>query len=608
MLTGLDPHALNRGLAALGLPPPVALRPLGRPVLNGTYELEFPATARVRSLVMRVVMADPGWGGVGAERAALRVAHLLSELPVPAEYAILDPGLQGPAISVASKLPGLKGTEFLRRGGPASEEAARQVGVVLGALEGCFQGSFGTRATLDGEFLPRRASWREELGALVEGWVAAARGAGTWLGPLADRLHDQVRVDLHALDEVYQWGLVHGDLHPGNLLLSEGPEAGLTLSGVIDWDRACAGDPLLDWALAVQMPVPTLARVIEGYGRDRAEELLYAEARLGVYARARCLMRLAVAGQPALGASDGRPRALALELARERAEEMVVEGAARRRLEAALASAQGPVAAWGRPSGSRILRRRALEILRWSERLGQPGARGLVAALGAVRCAERVEGLPAAEPWLLLGEAALPRVPATTTPLPSEAVDPGPWRASLVARVLAPLRGLTAPGPCLSLGLLALGLDALDALGGAASPSTLRGLETLLQGLLSRERLARAGAEAPPGERLLHAWLGAWALGRLGLSPDQAGELRGALSRQGASAWEALAAAPGEPEALDATALLQDPAAILGSRREPLIPVLLCALAEGVSPPGVQAPPRAVLRALRLLGEAQAAG
>ena len=54
---------------------------------------------------------------------------------------------------------------------------------------------------------------------------------------------------------------LHGDLHPANVVVSDG-----TLSGVIDFGDMCAGDPAVDLAAAwVLLPAGAASRFFDGY-------------------------------------------------------------------------------------------------------------------------------------------------------------------------------------------------------------------------------------------------------------------------------------------------------------------------------------------------------
>ncbi len=66
---------------------------------------------------------------------------------------------------------------------------------------------------------------------------------------------------------------VHGDLHPANVVVSDG-----TLSGIIDFGDLFAGDPAWDLAAAwVLLPAGTAARFFDRYAR--ADEAAIRRAR-----------------------------------------------------------------------------------------------------------------------------------------------------------------------------------------------------------------------------------------------------------------------------------------------------------------------------------------
>ncbi|MYW92467.1 phosphotransferase [Amycolatopsis rubida] len=107
--------------------------------------------------------------------------------------------------------------------------------------------------------------------------IAADRGAHPrectsgfekFLGAVAlDGMEDDVRavwddaVAARARESPPVW--VHGDLHPANVVVSEG-----TLSGIVDFGDLSAGDPAWDLAAAwVVLPAGTAARFFESYAR-----------------------------------------------------------------------------------------------------------------------------------------------------------------------------------------------------------------------------------------------------------------------------------------------------------------------------------------------------
>lgn len=576
MAVPLEALALIRGLAAFGLPAPVDTRPLGRPRVHETWLLRFPPGARLEAAVLRVVAHNPGEDTLATERAALRLAALGGLVPVPREYALLAPRLVGRPAAVRSFIPGVPGTALLE--GAQAPAALAALGEVIGALQDGFQVGFATRATAAGSFVPRRACWAEEVIALALERAALAR-AGADLGPLSAALLRPLLEGAAAMESVTEFALVHGDLHPGNTLF-QADEAGCTLQGVIDWERAGVGDPVAEWATPLLLlPPPALAWVLRGYGVARAAALLDPEVRvrLGLYARLKLLDRLAWAALPVYDAAGARPRAQALELARSLAAPVLAEDGAGRLLEAALRLAEGrpvvPVpAAWGRwPASAAVLARQALIALAGAP---PPDEQETLLAMGAIACALRAARSSGAEAEAAarLGERLLLHPPLQSRAVPSDGpADPAGWRSALRSAALASAE--VAPARCLALPLLALALDAIDLLAGAVPGRCLDALETASRALMRRAEVQRSSSCAPQ-ERLVAAVLGAWALGRLGL---EAPTLAATLAAQRLAALDELSGL-GEPRS---PALAEDfrPS----SAPEALLPVVLLAIQDAPS-------------------------
>ncbi|GFE19238.1 phosphotransferase [Streptomyces glebosus] len=92
---------------------------------------------------------------------------------------------------------------------------------------------------------------------------------------------------------------VHGDLHPANVVVSDG-----TLSGVIDFGDMCAGDPAWDLAAAwVVLPAGGAARFFDVYAR--ADEATIRRARGLAALKSLFLMLMGQNGD--LGLPDGKP-------------------------------------------------------------------------------------------------------------------------------------------------------------------------------------------------------------------------------------------------------------------------------------------------------------
>lgn len=87
---------------------------------------------------------------------------------------------------------------------------------------------------------------------------------------------------------------LHGDLHPANVLVSEG-----TLSGVIDFGEICAGDPATDLAAAwLLLPVDAVSRFFDEYAN--ADEATIRRARGWAVLRGISLMAIGQAWERGL--------------------------------------------------------------------------------------------------------------------------------------------------------------------------------------------------------------------------------------------------------------------------------------------------------------------
>lgn len=520
MLLPIDPVALARALQQHQLPPPIEVVTLGPLRATASFRLRFGAGARVPQLVLRCVMTETGHDPLATERAALRCAGLLFDLPVPGEYTLLPVFALGRRAALCGFIDGRPGDTLLD--GAPGLAVLRAVGEALSALASLPQPGFATRATGEGAFVPRRGTWREEVGASLWASMGRARAAGAELGPLSQAVFEATIEALPALDTAARWALVHGDLHPGNLLF-QGDDPRLV--GLVDWESALVGDPLMDWAWSVEQLAPeSLAGVLLGYGAERAAAELRAPealARLELYTRARSIHRLAYASLRCHDVNQGRPRALLLERARTRCEAAREPGFVARKIEDALAHLSRPVArGLDLPAAWAGLSRRVFERLREGP---EADPAELLRLAGALAAAGRVADGVGFESELVSAELQLaPRAP-DAAPLSAEPIaDRAGWRAGLV--LAAQARRGTSPERSAALLLLALGLDAVDRLGGAVPDAALRGLEGAVRGLRARE-IATAGALGH-AEALAYGLLGLWAAERLSAEPATISALR----------------------------------------------------------------------------------
>ena len=160
-----------------------------------------------------------------------------------------------PALLVTSFLPGTRADLLLPR--LVGEQRAR-LGTALGRLA----------ADLGGMPLLRRGPFLDgdlAIGVFpgpddLPGWVAAHLGAFThWSERQRTGLRRVAGSAQALLDGVTRACLVHSDFNPKNLLVD--PET-LEVTGLVDWEFARMADPLLAWALPLELPVDALAFVI----------------------------------------------------------------------------------------------------------------------------------------------------------------------------------------------------------------------------------------------------------------------------------------------------------------------------------------------------------
>lgn len=425
--------------AHVKLPPPVSVNLVAPIWVHANFRLAFASETGLPDLLLRRVVSSPGHDSLHNELAALQILRRIGGVPIVDNYRILPPGLIAGQAALTSFLPGVAAAGQAE-GGARSELGAsvlREVGRVIRTLSEVPLRTFG----LDGDanvFVQTAETWQAEWQRAVDGAEARARAAGADPGGLVDAAVARIRDRIGALGPVRRFALVHGDLQPRNLLFEvKGDRA--TLSGVVDWENACVGDPLCEWASPLEASGPSLARVVDGYGPDAARALLEPEAiaRLEVYAWTRQLVRLAFVGTEVFRYDGGRRRALLVEHARQQDGLLRAGDAIRTKLARALDATLGEAGRGWRPDPADVLLRRALEALRHAPAPRTHDATPLLCALAAGLLAASLESA-AVDRWIELGHVALDEVNDQRTPLFGGA--PGAWTAladRVVARVLA---------------------------------------------------------------------------------------------------------------------------------------------------------------------------
>jgi len=221
-----------------------------------------------RSVVVKTSVPDAEHHGalLGYERDLARVeatmlATLSSVDTVPTPPLLLEDftrALVEVDVIVSALLPG---TPWDRAHGmtPRAEAAAgRQVGAIFARLHVHTGDRFGYPAA---RFALGGRTWPSAFGAILRSHLADAE---RWnVEARAAEIREVLARGQRALAQVTTPSLVHNDLWPGNVVLD--PASG-RIAGVVDWERALYGDPLLDFVgMAAFNTGPFAADHVEGY-------------------------------------------------------------------------------------------------------------------------------------------------------------------------------------------------------------------------------------------------------------------------------------------------------------------------------------------------------
>lgn len=168
-----------------------------------------------------------------------------------------------------TRLPGRSWREIAPHLAPAESAS------LLRQLAGVLQRIHGVRGADFGDPWPERryASWSETM----LDWLEHSLADAALVGAATEGMHSALALAAEgaaALDAVGEPRLLHGDLWTFNVLVRTGID-GATISGVLDYDRACWGDPLLEWTfhlLPRRATTDEQAIFWEAYGRPPADD------------------------------------------------------------------------------------------------------------------------------------------------------------------------------------------------------------------------------------------------------------------------------------------------------------------------------------------------
>jgi Ser/Thr protein kinase RdoA (MazF antagonist) len=225
-----------------------AARPLKAGLRNTNYRLEIEGGPS--PLVLRLYVADPE--ACAREAAVLRaMGSRGGRVPVP-RVLHADPAA-GPPFALLEWLDGVPLDEVLR--GEDAASAVRIAAVCGVALAAIHETRFPAPGFLGPQMRVVRPmpAWARTVLSALDGAVEERLGPG-----LVARVRQTVESNGRAVEAVWSEAvLVHADFKPWNLLVRS-EEAGSSipgrwrLSGVLDWEFACAGSKLIDFATFVR--------------------------------------------------------------------------------------------------------------------------------------------------------------------------------------------------------------------------------------------------------------------------------------------------------------------------------------------------------------------
>ncbi len=198
-------------------------------------------------------------GIMHAEVEIMRLVKQRTSVPVPAIYAFDDTRqllaspfylmefVHGVALN---KLRDSLAPHTLNNIERTVGEYLRQVNTITGP-------SFGYAVPA----APRHTSWRAAFLQMIDGVFADGQALDVMLPLPYNVLRAQVALHAAALDEISTPRLVHWDLWDGNIFIDPASEQ---ITGIIDWERALWGDPLMEYQFRTLAPSEAFAA---GYGQ-----------------------------------------------------------------------------------------------------------------------------------------------------------------------------------------------------------------------------------------------------------------------------------------------------------------------------------------------------
>lgn len=178
---------------------------------------------------------------MAAEVAVMRLIKARGTVPVPRIYTYDNSRTLIPSeYFVMDKISGDPYNEVKERLSPQTrsriESELGRYNRFINEIRGSHFGLFPAPRSASGD------SWRDTFSGLVNGLLEDARRLGAELPVPAELISAEIAKLLPALDAVTEPRLVHRALWNGNVFVRSG-----RIVGLIDWERALWGDPLMEY-------------------------------------------------------------------------------------------------------------------------------------------------------------------------------------------------------------------------------------------------------------------------------------------------------------------------------------------------------------------------
>jgi aminoglycoside phosphotransferase (APT) family kinase protein len=244
----IDQAALAALFERHGLPEPQRVEPMSGGEVNGMLLVDG-------EMVVRFNRRDPELPKLEKEAHIYRRLQRATDVPCP-DVLALDPTRdQLPYdVLILRRVTGMDGARVWQNLDEAAREhLSEEVGRICGAIHGLQwlgYGDYNVETGTFGEF----ARWTDMLLARLQAVAEQALATGALPQPIIDGIITELNDGDSVLETASPPVLVHGDLHPGNLVLDQSSGA-WHIATIVDWEWSLATDAAWEFAdLAARPP------------------------------------------------------------------------------------------------------------------------------------------------------------------------------------------------------------------------------------------------------------------------------------------------------------------------------------------------------------------